>query len=944
MKSAAKIGTKVAQRVVALFVLCALLPVAAAMLLSYGSVREALVAQRTDALRGAAANFATALVDRLSIAESIARSSADKLVAGSAVIGEYFDAAAVYDRNGAGAIHDGPGRLPKLALATGDNERLAAGESVLLVSRTEAGPASVWFVRAAGTRRVALEVNPKFLWAADDALPVLTDVCVYARDGTVLHCTRPLPRAVAAEFHVRPVSERTETLTWEDRDTSMLSARRELFLRGKFGAAPWDIFVSQPEAHALAAADGVTRAVLPVVILSLLVAALLGLVQVRRTMRPLRDLADAAARIGARDFKAKVPEQRDDEFGALARSFNEMSKRLGRQFSALSAHAEIDAVILSSADVPQVASIVLRRMAELVGADKHLLLLASAGTAGTYRVHTTGAEGDWLDGQEVMLPEVDAAQLLAAPEGMRLAGDGRSALAGLAGLRTRHAFALPISTDGALAGALILAYLVDRVPDADDVLVLRDLGDRIAVALGIARRDQELEHRAHYDALTQLPNRLLGLQEMGRAVAAAARKNRQLAVLFVDLDGFSAVNDSLGHAAGDQLLIHSAARLRASVRESDIVARLSGDEFAVVLTEVREGADAATVARNVVAALSGPTALGAGSAFVSASVGIALYPADGASAEALLRHADLAMYRAKQLGRGQFAFFEASMNVEVQRRIELEAELRLALERQEFELHYQPQLDLRSGRLTGGEALIRWRHPQKGLVPPLQFIGHAEANGLIEPIGRWALEKACADFIAWRDQGVPIDHVSVNVSPRQFRNADFVRTVGEALAKTGMPPKALRLEITESAVIDDQGAAQVNLAGLVRLGTPLELDDFGTGYSSLAHLQNLPIAAVKLDRAFTREMESKDSAQAVVQAAIDVAHALGKTVIAEGVETAGQLALLQRLGCDMIQGYHIGRPVAAAEFTQLMRSRAQSAPALQVVVGRVGIEPTTKGL
>jgi len=258
-------------------------------------------------------------------------------------------------------------------------------------------------------------------------------------------------------------------------------------------------------------------------------------------------------------------------------------------------------------------------------------------------------------------------------------------------------------------------------------------------------------------------------------------------VLFVDLDGFSAVNDSLGHAAGDQLLVQSAARLRASVRESDIVARLSGDEFAVALTEVRTGADAAVAARNVITALSGSSALGSGSAFISASVGIALFPADGESAETLLQHADMAMYRAKQQGRGQFAFFEASMNAEVQRRIELEGELRLALERGEFELHYQPQLDLRCARLIGGEALIRWRHPSKGMVPPLQFIGHAETNGLIEPIGRWALEMACAQFVSWREQGVPIEHVSVNVSPRQFRNPDFVRTVSEALTRAGMP-------------------------------------------------------------------------------------------------------------------------------------------------------------
>ena len=932
------LGTKVARRVVTLFVLCALVPVAAAIALSYGSVRDTLVSQRTDMLRGAAANFATALVDRLGVAESVAQSTAGRIVAGGGPMRQYFSAAVAYENDKARVIFGDPAGYPGVPLGAGDEERIAAGGSALIVLRADAPSSGVWLSRTIGGRRLALEVNREFLWSVDDALPVLTDVCVYTRDGLELHCTRQLPRSVPAEFQGRSAGAQSALLAWDDQGTPMLSARRELFLRGKFGAAPWEIFVSQPETQALAAAEGVMRAVVPVVILSLLVAALLGLVQVRRTMRPLQDLADVASRVGTGDFKASFPEQRDDEFGALARSFNAMSARLGRQFSALSAHAEIDAVILSSADVAQVVAVVLRRMAALVRADRHLLLLADTAAPGQFRVHS-GVASDWLDGHEVAIPAAEAARLLAAPEGMRLSGDGNSALAALAGLRTRHAFALPIASADALAGILMLAYVEDRVPDADDVLVLRDLGDRIAVALGIAQRDRELDRRAHYDALTQLPNRLLGMKELGRAVATAARQKRTLAVLFVDLDGFSAVNDSLGHAAGDQLLVQSATRLRASVRESDIVARLSGDEFAVGLTEVREGADAAVAARNLIAALSGPSALGSGSAFISASVGIALFPADGETAETLLQHADMAMYRAKQQGRGQFAFFEASMNAEVQRRIELEGELRLALERGEFELHYQPQLDLRSARLVGGEALIRWRHPAKDMVPPLQFIGHAEANGLIEPIGRWALETACAQFVAWREQGVPIDQVSVNVSPRQFRNPDFVRTVSEALARAGMPAASLRLEITESAVIDDHGAARANLAALVALGTPLELDDFGTGYSSLAHLQNLPVAAIKLDRAFTRDMESKASALAVVQAAIDVAHALGKTVVAEGVETAGQLALLQRLGCDMIQGYHVSRPVPADEFARSLRSRSQTAS-----VGRVGIEPTTKGL
>jgi EAL domain-containing protein (putative c-di-GMP-specific phosphodiesterase class I) len=275
------------------------------------------------------------------------------------------------------------------------------------------------------------------------------------------------------------------------------------------------------------------------------------------------------------------------------------------------------------------------------------------------------------------------------------------------------------------------------------------------------------------------------------------------------------------------------------------------------------------------------------------------------------------MYRAKATGRGQVAFFEASMNAEIRRRIELERELRQALDKGQFVLHYQPQLDLKTGRIIGAEALIRWMHPRRGLVPPLQFIDFAESSGLIEEIGRWAMRAAATQYVSWCAQGVRIGHVSVNVSARQLRNAKFTQTVDAVLQGYLMPASALRLEITESAIMD-QAAAEVSLAALSALGTPLELDDFGSGYSSLAQLQRLPISAIKLDRGFVRSMESSESAQAVVKAAIDMAHALGKSVIAEGVEQAGQAALLRGMGCDVIQGHYVSAPVLPAKFVELL--------------------------
>jgi diguanylate cyclase (GGDEF)-like protein len=317
---------------------------------------------------------------------------------------------------------------------------------------------------------------------------------------------------------------------------------------------------------------------------------------------------------------------------------------------------------------------------------------------------------------------------------------------------------------------------------------VQDLGDRVAVALATAARDRELYRRANYDPLTRLPNRTLFLDELGRELARAERQSKQLAVLFVDLDGFSDVNDSLGHAAGDELLVRAGERLRACVRKSDLVARLGGDEFTAVLPDMREASDAATVAQHLIAALSQPYDIGHGNTFVAASVGIAMYPADGATAPELLRHADMAMYQAKERGRGSFAFFEDAMHREAQRRLALDRELRQALENEEFVLYYQPQLDLRANRIVGAEALIRWQHPTRGIVAPGPFISFAEETGLIEQIGEWALNAACEQFMVWKRAGAPIDHVSVNVSPRQFRRKDFADSVARAIRAAGLEP------------------------------------------------------------------------------------------------------------------------------------------------------------
>jgi EAL domain-containing protein (putative c-di-GMP-specific phosphodiesterase class I) len=339
----------------------------------------------------------------------------------------------------------------------------------------------------------------------------------------------------------------------------------------------------------------------------------------------------------------------------------------------------------------------------------------------------------------------------------------------------------------------------------------------------------------------------------------------------------------------------------------------------VLVPDVREPEDVAIVAKHLIEVLSQPFTVSGTETFVAASVGTAIFPTDGGSTDELLRNADTAMYRAKEQGRGTHVFFKAEMTQAARRRAELDRELRRALDEEQFVLYYQPQLDLASGRITGAEALVRWIHPTRGLVPPGHFIPVAEDTGLIERLGDWVLRDACAQFVRWQAEDLPLEHVSVNVSPRQFHRRGFAETVASVLRSSGMPVERLLLEITESVLVDRTGAADATLAQLVRLGARLSLDDFGTGYSSLSYLQHLPVAAIKLDRSFIIDIVESEDARAIARSILAMVQALRKEVVAEGVETPEQLALLARWGCDAIQGYYIAKPLPAKEFERLVR-------------------------
>ncbi|MDR6583409.1 MULTISPECIES: putative bifunctional diguanylate cyclase/phosphodiesterase [Herbaspirillum] len=436
--------------------------------------------------------------------------------------------------------------------------------------------------------------------------------------------------------------------------------------------------------------------------------------------------------------------------------------------------------------------------------------------------------------------------------------------------------------------------------------------------------EAEMRHQATHDALTGLPNRNMLHEHLQRAIQVARQKGGLTAVVFVDLDQFKFINDSLGHQVGDELLKTVAQRLQACLRDTDMVARQGGDEFVLVLQNQTGGEQGiAEVMQRILAAVARPWQAGDREFQVTASIGVSRYPADGKDVETLLKQADSAMYRAKEQGRNNFQFFAPWMDTQVSNRLEMLINLRRALDQDEFKLYYQPKLSLKDGSVIGAEALIRWQSPEQGMVPPDRFIPFAEDAGLIVPIGEWVLRTACHQNKCWQQAGLPTIPVAVNLSPRQL-NQSLPDFVSDVLAQSGLAPSCLELEITENVVMKDAEKSVATLHALKRLGLQISVDDFGTGYSSLSYLRRFPVDALKIDKSFVRDIARDADSAAIVKAVISLAHILNLRVIAEGVEDEEQHAFLKENACDEVQGYYFGKPMAVADFTEWLTRRAGS--------------------
>ncbi|TMG76604.1 MAG: EAL domain-containing protein, partial [Betaproteobacteria bacterium] len=506
-----------------------------------------------------------------------------------------------------------------------------------------------------------------------------------------------------------------------------------------------------------------------------------------------------------------------------------------------------------------------------------------------------------------------------------LGADPRFSDSPLLNVGVRSGIQVPVLGTAGTFGILSAHARQTRRFTPEDVSFLQSVANILAVAIERKSAEERLAYLARFDALTGLPNRYLFYDRLLQTMAQARRSGQPMAVLFIDLDRFKLVNDTQGHGAGDRLLKEAAARLSQCVRGGDTVGRFGGDEFGAIVSDLSRPGDAGVVAQKVLEAIAHPFKLDEHETFVSASVGIALFPADGDDPEALVTNADTAMYRAKEQGRNTYQYFTREMNERALARVQMEAALRRAIERREFLLHYQPKVDLESRLICGFEALLRWQHPEKGLVQPGEFVSVLEDSGLIVQVGDWVMREVCGQIRVWQGAGLAVKPVTVNVSARQFQQKDFEAVVRRILGKARVDPSLVQFELTESLLMSDPESAARTLRDLRDSGARISVDDFGTGYSSLAYLKRFPIDALKIDHSFIRDITTDPEDAMITLAIIALAHSLKLKVVAEGVETREQLELLAANGCDEVQGYHFSAPTTAEECAKMLRENRRFA-------------------
>jgi diguanylate cyclase (GGDEF)-like protein len=947
------------RRLLLLFVGCAVVPTAVVATVSYRHVTRYLIAQSETRLHQASKTFGAAIFERLLVldatlknipAHALSRpsaggdSSAPAMPGLDPAAGRRFTALEFLGDDGVRVPVSG--HLAELPRLTKRNRAdLAEGLPLLAAEHHDGRPTRTYLVRRISqssdqTRRarglLIGEINADYLWATFDQSLIAAGTILTVQDDSG-HVLMSSVAGVHSAFQALGLDAGpdADSLASFDREP-YVSSTWPLLLDEVFAAPTWTLVLGHSRKEVMGPVVRFADKLLVIVLVSTALVLLLSVDRIRRSLAPLRELQEGTRRIAGQDFGSRVSIRSRDEFEELGMSFNAMAAQLDRQFQALATAAEIDRAVLSATSAGEIVATLLARLPDVYpcGAVSVTLMTPDGAKSLPSLVH------DYSDGSRIHirvdLRSDDVQELLDGPAASTVAlvaGQSiRPYIAPLAELGHGSFFVLPLRFQNQLVGVIALADRFEETADTDARVQVRRLADQAAVALANARMLEQVRSLAYYDSLTGLPNRLSYKERLASALHEANRGGTLVAALFIDLDHFSRINDTLGHEAGDHLLQQVAGRLRACCRQREDqvgsardaldpeVARLGGDEFTVIMPGLADPEDAGKLARRILASLAHPFRVESREIFVNASIGIAVYPFDGKDLETLLMHADTAMYKAKEHGGNSYQAYSRSMNATALQRLTLENSLRRALEREEFEVHYQPIVNARNEVPMAAEALVRWRHPDLGLLLPSEFIALAEENGLIVPLGEWVMRIACAQNLSWQRMGLEPIRVVVNLSSRQLTRTT-TDSVARILRETGLESRYLGLELTETVLVNHQKEGADTLHALRAMGLHLSVDDFGTGYSSFSYLKHFPLDTLKIDRAFIREITSDPDDAAISTAIIALGHALGLTVTAEGVETEGQVQLLREQGCDEMQGYFFSRPVTAERLADLLAAK-----------------------
>jgi diguanylate cyclase (GGDEF)-like protein len=916
--------SRLGRRVVGLFVLCALLPLSVATLILAAEFDAQMTHNQEQNLDSAARGYGHSLLARLGSADDVLRAlTVAQGATDDSVQAEVSKLSWVRSTRRATAGSVAPiAEQPHPELDGRQRLAVERGDSAIASTIDEAGARQIYLIRElpSGTW-LETELRPSWLWAdARDYAGAAHLLIVDEHNGKLA--------LAAEEINLLPDVAAVADIGTGSKDET-LSRSWEVFLGSRFSSPSWHVVALQPR-HSLINLGGQVDMAFPAIILmTIVLVTLLSVAVIRRQVRPLEQLNLATQRVSRRDFSALVESRGDDEFSDLARSFNAMSGQLQQQFSALEALAEIDRLLLRTPDLERILDALLPRVASVLGCHCASVLLIDDYAHEQSRVYDWFAtRSERLSVRRVAfdakafsaLQEQDSHLVIDA-----VAASNIAVLAPLAASAVRNIHLHPLRHDGQLSGYLCIGHADDAGPAGSPVISASDVADRLSLILANVERSEKLYEQAHFDPLTGLPNRQLFSDRVNTALQASLETKGLGALLYIDLDYFKRVNDTAGHAAGDVLLKAVAKRLTSCIKEGDSVARLAGDEFAVLLPNLRDANVAGQVAERMLASLQEPVAINGRQHHIGASIGITIYPADGRTIEDLLKSSDIAMYRAKESGRGRIVFFEVEMQQRMLARVTLESGLHRALQREEFKLLFQPIVGRGAVASIGVEALLRWPlGPDGGGRSPALFVPVAEETGMIVSLGEWVLATACQQFVAWRNSGVSIDYVSVNLSARQLREENLLERASAILARCGMNASNLQFEITES-VLAEGLTMERTLAGIASTGIRLALDDFGTGYSSLSYLRTYPIHIVKIDRSFVVGLPTDVASCRLVESIIAMCAALGKQVVAEGVETQGQLDFLDDARCSGVQGYLLGRPMEASDIPGFVRRLRSSA-------------------